>query len=93
MESILVLIILVLLIVSLVGLYNDNDLKKWTTWIYYSCTFSVGLIVGYIISDMLAGIKLGLLNVFVTAYVVSVSRWQLKLGKKLEKWQKKRFKK
>lgn len=93
MESILTLIILVLLVVGIAGLYNDNDLKKWATWIYYLCIFSIGPILGLIRDDILSGILIGILFVFMAAYVVSVSRWQLKLGKKLEKWQKKRFKK
>ncbi len=93
MESILTLIILVLLVVGITGLYNDNDLKKWATWIYYLCIFSIGPILGLIRDDILSGIMIGFLFIFMAAYVVSVSRWQLKLGKKLEKWQKKRFKK
>src|SRR3990172_4151919 len=93
METIFFLVIVSLLMTGLIGLYSNNDPKRITTWVYYLCCFSAGILVGVVAGDLILGIKAGLLLCFMTGYIASISRWGGTLGKRLETWNTNRNKK
>lgn len=90
MGELLGLIIALLIGVSIAGLYHNNDLARPTTWIYYLCCLSAGLIAGIMVGDLLTGLGLGVFLCLIINYVVSIGRWQRNIGKKLDNWNKRR---
>lgn len=97
MHTIVAYIILVFVMAMTISMYIiSTNLKKNPGWLYLViciCGVALGLLLGYLRSDISSGLLVGILMASLSVFGGMIGRLQRQKFIDLEDWYKKRFKK
>ncbi len=75
METAMMVVIVVLLIISIVGVFKGLDLKTWSSWFYAACAFLGGMLAGLLRTDLYLGLMLGAILAALIVYGGVMTQW------------------